>query len=102
MFAFLAFIGSAFLSTVFHYPVFTISWFVIMILFVLALTGESSEIAILAFVSFAYVPLGLIAFLSNQTSKIPNTSELSPFAWLLIIFVVIELILAISWLYKDQ
>ncbi|KKT77191.1 MAG: hypothetical protein UW74_C0047G0003 [Candidatus Giovannonibacteria bacterium GW2011_GWC2_44_8] len=69
VFAFLAFTGSAFLSTVFNYPVFTVFWFIVMVLFMVANSDESSELTILGFTALAYIPLGLIAVFSNQLSK---------------------------------
>ena len=69
VFAFLAFTGSAFLSTVFNYPVFTVFWFIVMVLFMVANSDESSELTILGFTVLAYIPLGLIAVFSNQLSK---------------------------------
>lgn len=102
VFAFLAFMGSAFLSTVFHYPVFTIFWFFIMILFIIPLTEESSEMTILAFTAFAYVPLGLISVFSNYLDKTPYKDNLSQFAWFLIAFLVIEIILAAIWISKTN
>jgi len=69
VFAFLAFTGSAFLSTVFNYPVFTVFWFIAMILFMIPLVTESSILTILGFTALAYIPLGLIAVFSNQLSK---------------------------------
>jgi hypothetical protein len=101
VFAFLAFAGSAFLSAIFLYPVFTVSWFVIMILFVAALTVSHSVLTILVFVSFAYIPLGLIYAMSDYVSRSVDTysvTQTSNFAWLLIAFTIIECILAISWL----
>lgn len=104
--SFLAFVGSTFLSTVFHYPAFTISWLVVMMLFIAKLNEESSEWIILAFTALAYVPLELIATLNNVVSHTAVPNGISDFAWLLVAFVVIEFILAISWLNhnhnKDQ
>lgn len=104
VFAFLAFVGSAFLSTVFHYPVFTTSWFVVMILFMsaLGLSKKNSELIILAFTALAYIPLGLISLLSNYLSKTPAPKDLSDFAWLLFVFVAVELILAIVWITDNS
>jgi len=98
VFAFLAFAGSAFLSTVFHYPVFTIFWFITMMLFMAKLSEERSELTILAFIVLAYIPLGLIATLSNYVSKIDEPNHISYFAWLLIAFVCAELLLALTWI----
>lgn len=101
IFGFLALAGSAFLSVVFHYPVFTVSWFVVMILFMAALSAEDSELLIFAFTALAYIPLGLISLLSNYIEKTPIPGDLSSFAWLLIAFVIIEIILFISWIKID-
>jgi len=98
VFSFLAFAGSAFLSTIFRYPVFTIAWFVIMILFMAANSMESSWLNILGFTAFAYIPLGLIATFGNYLSKTPIKGDLSPFAWFLFAFFIIETILAVLWL----
>lgn len=99
VFGFLAFTGSAFLSTVFHYPVFTVAWFVIMLMFAITLPDEKSELTILSFSVLAYVPLALISVLGNYVSKVPNSANsLSGFACLLISFLIIEFILAIVWL----
>lgn len=97
VFAFLAFAGSAFLSTIFNYPVFTIFWFIVMVLFIVSLTEESSELTILAFIALAYIPLGLISMFSNSLDKTSNERDISPFAWFLIAFLIIEFVLAIIW-----
>lgn len=99
---FLAFVGSAFLSTIFHYPVFTVSWFVVMILFMSLVAEELSEQTILVFTALAYIPLGLILALSNYVNKTPAPRDISEFALLLIVFVFIELVMAIIWyIYQD-
>ena len=100
IFGFLASMGAAFLSTTFYYPAFTVSWFIVMILFVAATSEESSEMIILAFSVLAYIPLGLISILSDYVSKGSAPQDISNFAWLLITFVIIELTLAIAWMTR--
>lgn len=103
VFGFLAFMGSAFLSTVFHHPSFTIAWFIIVLVFALALAIEADEMTISAFVALAYVPLGLISLLSKYTNKVASSpTAISGFAFLLIIFVVIEGVLAGLWCVKNS
>lgn len=102
VFGFLAFTGSAFLSAGFHYPVFTIIWFFIMLFFMISLCNEKSEMTILAISALAYVPLGLIAVLEPYLSKTPSQyAVLSNFAGLLSAFALIELCIAIAWLGND-
>ena len=99
IFGFLAFMGSVFLSTTFHYPAFTVSWFVIMVLFLVALHDEDSEMVILAFSALAYVPLELSLVLSDSLNKTPSSNKsISEFALLLVTFIIIELILAVIWI----
>lgn len=102
VFAFLAFIGSIFLSTVFNYPIFTMFWFGIMVLLMIPLSKESSILTILAFTALAYIPLGLIYALSDFVSHTVNRDGTSQFGWLLFTFIVIELIFALVWLDKKH
>lgn len=102
IFAFLAFAGSAFLSTVFHNPVFTIFWFFVMMLFMFNLYKESSALIILGFVALAYIPLGLILVLSKYADKTASLKDAVLFAWALAIFALIELVLAVIWFYKEE
>lgn len=102
VFAFLAFANSTFLSTFFHYPVFTVFWFVAMILFMVALSTESSELTILALTALAYIPLGLIYALSGLANQTNYNNNVSQFAWLLVFFVIIEFALAIAWICRNS
>lgn len=66
-------------------------------------SARSSELVILAFTALAYIPLGLISILRNYLSLAPYKNKgLSEFAWLLIIFAIIELILGIIWYVQDD
>ena len=98
IFGFLAFIGSAFLSAIFHYPVFTVCWFVVMIMFMISNTDEPSKSTILAFSALAYTPLGLIGIFMSDLSKKSTEYQF----WMLTVFIIIELILAISWLTRQN
>lgn len=102
IFAFLAFLGSAFLSTVFHYPAFTIFWFIPMLVSIGKLSEESSELIILAFVALAYIPLGLTAALSSYVDRTVDNTGLSPFAWFLVALVIVEIILSLSWVFRKN
>ncbi len=103
---FLAFIGSMFLSTIFHYPVFTVFWFVAMMFFIYTLIDESSGLAILAYSVIAYIPLGIIYIfqnrLSHEISDSNNLLLISSFALFLVAFLVLEFIIALVWLMRKR
>lgn len=73
-----------------------------MVLLMISLAAESSALIILAFIAFAYIPLGLISLSNNWLEKTGSKGDLSPFAWFLFILVVIELIFAVSWILADR
>ena len=98
IFGFLAFTGSALLSAIFHYPAFTLLWFGIMIMFMAANSCESSELIILVFSVFAYIPLGLIGIFASDLSKAHPDYQF----WTLTGFIFVELILAIAWLMHQN
>lgn len=66
------------------------------------LVQESSRLFILAFTALTYIPLGLISIFSNYLDKTPPKYDLSQFAWLLTAFLVIEIFLAVIWIYSNN
>ena len=98
VFGFLAFMGSALLATVFHYPVFTFCWFLVMIIFSIALMEEKSEIVISALAALAYIPIALIYVSKDSLSQeVVKGDLMSSFAWFLLGVLVVEFIIALGW-----